>query len=50
MTDKMKRLWATKTNQDERWSSFVTAPFAIVASYWAVDIAAIMPNRHILGR
>ena len=45
MNDKMARLWATKTQQDEWWSSFVTAPLAIVANYWAVDRPEITPNR-----
>ena len=45
MNDKLKRLWATKTRDDEWWSSFVTAPLAIVANYGAVDIPWITPNR-----
>jgi len=45
MTDKMTRLWATKTKDDEWWSSFVTAPFAIVMNYWAVDVPWLTPNR-----
>ena len=45
MNDKLKRLWATKTRDDEWWSSFVTAPLAIVANYVAVDIPWITPNR-----
>lgn len=45
MTDKMTRLWATKTKDDEWWSSFVTAPLGILVNYWAVDIPAITPNR-----
>jgi len=45
MRDKIMRLWATKTKDDEWWSSFVTAPLGIAANYWAVDIQAITPNR-----
>jgi phosphatidylglycerophosphate synthase len=45
MTDKLKQLWATKTRDDEWWSSFVTSPLAIVANYGAVDVAWITPNR-----
>ena len=45
MNDKLKRLWATKTRDDEWWSSFVTAPLAIIANYGAVDVPWITPNR-----
>jgi len=45
MTDKLTRLWATKTKNDEWWSSFVTAPLAIVANYGVVDVPWITPNR-----
>jgi phosphatidylglycerophosphate synthase len=45
MTGKMTRLWATKTKDDEWWSSFVTAPLGIVANYWAVDVPWLTPNR-----
>lgn len=45
MTDKMNRLWATKTKDDEWWSSFVTAPFANVMNYWAVNVPWLTPNR-----
>lgn len=45
MTDKLTRLWATKTKEDEWWSSFVTAPLAILANFWAVDVPTITPNR-----
>ncbi|MEB8385606.1 CDP-alcohol phosphatidyltransferase family protein [Rhodobacteraceae bacterium KMM 6894] len=45
MTGKITQLWATKTKDDEWWSSFVTAPLGIVANLWAVDIPAITPNR-----
>ena len=45
MTGKLTRLWATKTKDDEWWSSFVTAPLAIAANYGAVEIPWITPNR-----
>ncbi|MGO4909248.1 CDP-alcohol phosphatidyltransferase family protein [Pseudorhodobacter sp. W20_MBD10_FR17] len=45
MTDKLKQLWATKTRDDEWWSSFVTSPLAILANYGVVDVAWITPNR-----
>jgi phosphatidylglycerophosphate synthase len=45
MTDKLTQLWATKTKDDEWWSSFVTAPLGIAANFWTVDIPAITPNR-----
>ena len=45
MKNKITRLWATKTKDDEWWSSFVTAPLGIAANYWAVDVPAITPNR-----
>lgn len=45
MTDKMSRLWATKTKDDEWWSSFITAPLGIIANYWAVDVPWLTPNR-----
>lgn len=45
MTSKMKRLWATKTKEDEWWSSFVTSPMGIVANYAAVELPWITPNR-----
>ncbi|MCX7565567.1 CDP-alcohol phosphatidyltransferase family protein [Sulfitobacter sp. F26169L] len=45
MSDKLTRLWATKTKNDEWWSSFVTSPLAILANYWAVDVPWITPNR-----
>jgi phosphatidylglycerophosphate synthase len=44
MTEKLKKLWATKNKNDEWWSSFVTAPLAIGANYFAVDRAWITPN------
>jgi len=45
MMDKLKRLWATKTKDDEWWSSFVTSPLGILANYGAVEIDQITPNR-----
>ena len=40
----MARLWASKTSDDEWWSSFVTSPAAILVNYVAVDISWITPN------
>lgn len=45
MNDKMTQLWATKNRDDEWWSSFVTAPLAILANYGAVEVSWITPNR-----
>ena len=45
MNDKMTQLWATKTRDDEWWSSFVTAPLGILANYCAVEVSWITPNR-----
>lgn len=45
MMGKLKQLWATKTRDDEWWSSFVTSPLAIVANYGAVELTSITPNR-----
>lgn len=45
MNDRLTRLWATKTKDDEWWSSFVTAPLAIAANYAVVDVKGITPNR-----
>ena len=44
MNDKLTRLWATKTRDDEWWSSFVTAPLAIALNYLVVDIKWLTPN------
>jgi len=44
MNDRMSRLWATKTKDDEWWSSFVTAPLAILVNYVVVDIRWLTPN------
>ena len=45
MTGKLTQLWATKTKDDEWWSSFVTAPLGILANYAAVEVPWITPNR-----
>lgn len=45
MNDKLKRLWQTKTKDDEYWSSFVTSPLAIALNYLVVDIRWLTPNR-----
>ena len=45
MTGKLTLLWATKTRDDEWWSSFVTSPLAILANYGAVDVPWMTPNR-----
>ena len=45
MTDKLMRLWATKTKDDEWWSSFLTSPLGIIANYGAVEVPWITPNR-----
>jgi len=44
MNDRMSRLWATKTRDDEWWSSFVTAPLAILINYAVVDVRWLTPN------
>ena len=44
MNDRMTRLWSTKTSDDEWWSSFVTAPLAILFNYVVVDIRWLTPN------
>ena len=45
MNDKMARLWATKTKDDEWWSSFVTAPLGLAINYVAVELPWATPNR-----
>jgi phosphatidylglycerophosphate synthase len=45
MTEKLTQLWTAKTQDDEWWSSFVTAPLALAANYWAVEQSWITPNR-----
>lgn len=49
MTDRFARLWATKTKNDEWWSSFVTSPLAILANWVVVDLAWLTPNRITLA-
>ena len=49
MTDKLDRLWMTKTKNDEWWSSFVTSPLAIAANYCVVDLPWLSPNRITLA-
>ena len=44
MNEKLARLWATKTKDDEWWSSFVTSPLAIAVNYVVVDIKWLTPN------
>lgn len=44
MNEKLTRLWATKTKEDEWWSSFVTSPIAIAVNYFVVDIKWLTPN------
>ena len=44
MNDRMTRLWSTKTRDDEWWSSFVTAPLAVLFNYVVVDIRWLTPN------
>lgn len=44
MSEKLTRLWATKSKNDEWWSSFVTSPLAIAANYVVVDIKWLTPN------
>ena len=44
MSEKLKRVWATKNKDDEWWSSFVTSPLAIVINYFVIDIKWLTPN------
>ena len=44
MNQKLTRLLATKNKDDEWWSSFVTAPLAIVINYFVVDKKWVSPN------
>jgi phosphatidylglycerophosphate synthase len=44
MNAKSIRLWNTKNKNDEWWSSFVTAPIAILFTYAVVDIRWLTPN------
>lgn len=45
MNVKLTKLWATKTKDDEWWSSFVTSPLAILLNYFVVDIKWFTPNK-----
>lgn len=45
MNQKQIKLLAAKTKDDEWWSSFVTAPIALVINYFVVDIKWVTPNR-----
>ena len=45
MNDRLDRLWATKTKDDEWWSSFITAPLAIALNYFVVDFKWLTPNK-----
>jgi phosphatidylglycerophosphate synthase len=49
MNDRLSRLWATKTRDDEWWSSFVTAPLAVLVNYFVVDTTWLTPNRITLA-
>lgn len=44
MNEKFIRLWDTKNKNDEWWSSFITAPVAILFTYAVVDIKWVTPN------
>jgi phosphatidylglycerophosphate synthase len=44
MNQKLIRLWATKTKDDEWWSSFVTSPLAIAVNYVVIDVKWLTPN------
>jgi len=45
MNEKFLRLWETKNKNDEWWSSFVTAPLAIMVNYVVIDLKWLTPNR-----
>ena len=45
MSTKMKRLWATKTQDDEWWSSFVSTPLSLIINYVVVEWPWVTPNR-----
>lgn len=45
MNLKLTQLWATKTKDDEWWSSFVTSPLGIALNYFVVDIKWFTPNK-----
>jgi len=42
---KFDRLWETKNKDDEWWSSFITAPLAIMVNLIVVDFKWLTPNR-----
>ncbi|RLA60913.1 MAG: CDP-alcohol phosphatidyltransferase family protein [Epsilonproteobacteria bacterium] len=44
MNTKFERLWETKNKNDEWWSSFITAPLAILLNYLVVDLKFLTPN------
>ena len=44
-SSKLNRLWRTKNQNDEWWSSFVTSPLAILANWFVVDWPWLTPNR-----
>lgn len=44
MNGRLSRLWATKTKDDEWWSSFVSSPVAIALNYFVVDYKWLTPN------
>jgi len=44
MNEKLTRLWAAKTKDEEWWSSFVTSPLAIAINYLVIDIEWLTPN------
>ncbi|MBE8232494.1 MAG: CDP-alcohol phosphatidyltransferase family protein [Endozoicomonadaceae bacterium] len=45
MNSRLAKLWATKTKDDEWWSSFITSPLAIALNYFVVDIKWLTPNK-----
>ena len=45
MNTRFNKLWATKTKDDEWWSSFITSPIAIALNYFVVDIKWLTPNK-----
>ena len=44
MNEKLEKLWATKSKNDEWWSSFITSPLAIFANWIVVDWKWLTPN------
>ena len=45
MNVKLTNLWATKTKDDEWWSSIITSPLAIAINYFVVDFKWLTPNK-----